>query len=293
MVSIHPHLAAGQMNREFPSLVAQTGSLLYRRMAFCGRREGWSRAKNSAASRLPIGETAGWQPALRVLSRILYPPRWCLWILFIFATVVSHAADYDAQFNKWFEVQTNLQSWAGDFTQTRSLKVLAQPLVSAGKVWVKPGEFRWELGQPVQTIVLRRPDQLLIVYPRLKRAEKYPLDGVPSGPMKDALSLLDASLPRDRATMEQNFRLLSATETNSILQMTLQPRSDSARKFIGEIVIGFHTNDFTIAVTEMKFADGSSLRNDFTNVVLNVPIEPKMFTVELPLDYTVVEPLKK
>jgi outer membrane lipoprotein-sorting protein len=208
------------------------------------------------------------------------------------AVLAASAADYDAQFNKWFEVQTNLQSWSADFTQTRSLKVLAQPLVSTGKVWVKPGKFRWELGQPVQTIMLRRPGQLLIVYPRLKRAEKYPLDAVPTGPMKDALALLDASLPRDRATMEKNFRLLSATETNSILQMTLQPRSDSARKFIGEVVIGFHANDFTIAATEMKFADGSILRNDFTNVVLNLPIEPGMFEAELPPDYTVVEPLK-
>ena len=226
------------------------------------------------------------------MTRIIRALRCGFWILIFLAVTVSHAADYYAQFNKWFEVQTNLQSWAGDFTQTRSLKVLARPLVTAGKVWVKPGQFRWELGQPVQTIVLRRPDQLLIVYPRLKRAEKYPLDGVPTGPMKDALALLDASLPRDRATMEQHFRLLSATETNSILQMTLLPRSDSARKFISEIVIGFHTNDFTIAATEMKFADGSSLRNDFTNVVLNLPVEPRMFEAELPPDYTVVEPLK-
>ena len=226
------------------------------------------------------------------IIRLFRTLRCGFWILFCLTTTVSHAAGYDAQFDKWFAVQTNLQSWSADFTQTRSLKVLAQPLVSTGKVWVKPGEFRWELGQPAQTIVLRRPDQLLIIYPRLKRAEKYPLDAVPTGPMKDALALLDASLPRDRATMEKNFRLLSATETNSILQMTLQPRSDSARKFIGEIVIGFHTNDFTIAATEMKFADGSSLRNDFTNVVLNQPIEPKMFEAELPPDYTVVEPLK-
>jgi outer membrane lipoprotein-sorting protein len=203
------------------------------------------------------------------------------------------AADYDAQFNQWFAVQTNLQSWAGDFTQTRTLTVLNQPLVSQGKVWVKPGQFRWELGQPVQTIVLRTPEQLLIVYPRLKRAEKYPLDAVPTGPMRDALALLDASLPRDRATMEKSFALLSAMETNSILQMTLQPRSVEARKFIGQIVIGFHTNDFTIALTEMKFADGSKLHNDFTNVVLNAPIEAKKFEADLPADYTVSEPLKK
>ena len=209
------------------------------------------------------------------------------------AGVTVSAADYDAQFNQWFEVQTNLQSWSADFTQTRTLTVLNQPLVSPGKVWVARGEFRWELGQPVQTIMVRRPDQLLIIYPRFKRAEKYPLDAIPSGPMKDALALLDASLPRDRATMEKNFRLLSATETNSILQMTLQPRSDAARQFISEVVIGFHTNDFIIAATEMKFADGSSLRNDFTNVVVNQPIDLKLFEADVPPDYTVVEPLKQ
>src|ERR1035441_3011894 len=213
-------------------------------------------------------------------------------IMFFLAALGLRGADYDAQFNKWFEVQTNLQSWAGDFTQTRTLTVLNQPLVSHGKVWVRPGEFRWELGQPAQTIVLRRPGQLLIVYALLDRAEKYPLDAVPTGPMKDALALLDASLPRDRATMEKSFRLLSATETNYILQMTLQPRSEAARKFIGQIVIGFRTNDFTIAVTEMKFADGSKLHNDFTNVVLNQPLAAELFEAKLPPDYTVAEPLK-
>ena len=213
--------------------------------------------------------------------------------LFFAAAGIVRAAEYDAMFDKWFEVQTNLQSWSGEFTQTRTLTVLNQPLVSAGKVWVRTGEFRWELGQPAQTIVLREPHELLIVYPLLKRAEKYPLDGVPPGPLKDALSLLDATLPRDRATMEKQFHLLSAAMTNSVMQMTLQPNSASARKFIGEVVIGFHTNDFSIAATQMKFADGSTLRNDFTNVVLNAPIDAKLFTTDLPADYVVSEPLKK
>jgi len=213
--------------------------------------------------------------------------------LFFLGTTLARAADYDAQFNKWFEVQTNLQSWSGDFTQTRILTVLNQPLLSPGKVWVQRGEFRWELGNPVQTVVLRTPDQLLILYPRLKRAEKYPLGAVPSGPMKDALALLDASLPRDRASMEEHFRLVSAALTNSTLQMTLQPRSEAARKFIGQVVIGFHTNDFIIANTEMKFADGSRLQNAFTNIVVNQPFSPDLFKPKLPPDYTVVEPLKQ
>ncbi len=272
MVSIYSHLGIVE---------ALKCDALKRRFGSAARRSRFQRADMFAYSKRFNAST---------LQRFTI---FCLWLLPLWGASVCRAQNNDAQIARWFEVQTNLQSWSADFTQTRLLKVLSQPLVSTGKVWVTPGEFRWELGQPVQTIVLRQPDQLLIVYPRLKRAEKYPLDGVPSGPLKDALALLDASLPRDRAAMEKNFRLLSATETNSVLQMTLQPRSDSARKFIGEILIGFHTNDFSIAATEMKFADGSSLRNDFTNVVLNQPVDPGLFEMKLPPDYSVVEPLNR
>jgi outer membrane lipoprotein-sorting protein len=275
MVSIHSHLAEGRVM----SLLKVPGFLNF------------NRNLNPDLSRQSgIG--------MKMKGRIMIKRKvsglvGCGMVALCAMAAVAHAADTDAQFNEWFEVQTNLHSWSADFTQTRTLKVLNQPLVSTGKVWVTPGEFRWELGQPVQTIVLRRPDQLLIIYPRLKQAEKYPIGAVPTGPIKDALALLDATLPRDRSTMEKNFSLLSAAETNSMLQMTLQPRSDSARKFISEIRISFHTNDFTIAATEMEFADGSTLRNDFTNVVLNQPIDPAQFEAKLPPDFTVVEPLKQ
>ncbi len=273
MVSIYSHLAEGRVAsflraRRFPSL--------NRNLKLSPPSEVGIRIKNKIMIKRKIAGLLG-----------------CSLVALSAVTTVAQETGANAQFNKWFEAQTNIQSWSADFIQTRTLKVLNQPLVSTGKVWVTPGEFRWELGQPVQTIVLRQPDQLLIIYPRLKQAEKYPLGAVPTGPIQDALALLDATLPRDRATMEKNFRLLSAAETNSMLQMTLRPRSDSARKFISEIVIGFHTNDFTIATTEMKFADGSSLRNDFTNVVMNQPIDPAQFEAKLPPDFTVVEPLKR
>ncbi len=218
-----------------------------------------------------------------------------LWVLPCLAATILHAHEdeYDVQFNKWFAAQTNMQSWSGDFTQTRSLMALAEPLKSAGKIWVRPGQFRWELGQPPQTIVVRNPDELLIMYPRFKRAEVYALDKIPPGPIKDAMALLDVSIPRDRATMEEHFQLLSATITNSVLQMTLQPKSTSARQFIGAVVIGFHTNDYVIAASQMNFSDGSTLRNDFTNVIFNQPMDPKLFETNLPPDYSVVEPLNQ
>ena len=203
-------------------------------------------------------------------------------------------APSDALLDRWISAQTNLHTWTADCTQTRSLKVLSQPLVSSGKVWVMvPDRFRWELGQPAQTIALRQPDQLLIIYPRLKRVEKYPLRGAQPGPWKDALALLEASFPRSRADLESRFRVLSVTETNAMIQVTLQPKSASARKFMAEIQVSVSTNDFSPLATELRFSDGSSMRNDFTNVVVNAPLGPELFDAKLDPDFSVVEPLRQ
>ncbi len=199
-----------------------------------------------------------------------------------------------ALLDRWISAQTNLHTWTADSTQTRSLKVLSQPLVSKGKVWVMvPDRFRWELGQPVQTAALRQPDQMLIIYPRLKRVEKYPLHGVQAGPWKDALALLDASFPRSRADLESRFRVTSVIETNSLIQVTLQPKSAFARKFMAEIQVNLSTNDFSPLATELRFSDGSSMRNDFTNGVVNAPLAPELFDAKLDPDFSVVEPLRQ
>lgn len=200
----------------------------------------------------------------------------------------------DDLLDRWFAAQSRLVTWSADLTQTRSLTMLAQPLVSSGKVWIQaPDRFRLELGQPAQTIAIRQPEQLLILYPRLKRAEKYPLTHVPPGPWKDALALLETSFPRNRATLEAAFQVVSVTETNSIARVALHPRSASARKFMTDIFIGFRTTDFSLVSTELRFADGSSMRNDFTNAVLNPVLAPDQFEAKLPAEFTVVEPLKQ
>ncbi len=205
----------------------------------------------------------------------------------------AYAQDTNLLLDRWFAAQANLQSWSADLIQTRCLKVLAQPLVSTGKVWVQmPDRFRWELGQPPQTVALRQPGQLLIVYPRLKRAEKYSLTNLPPGPWRDALALVDASFPRSRAASEALFRLHSVTATNASAQVALQPKSPSARKFIAELLVTFCTNDLSLASTELRFADGSSLRNDFTNTVRNLSLDAGLFDWKLPPDFTVVEPLR-
>src|SRR5215831_15574805 len=87
---------------------------------------------------------------------LLGPPRLC--------------AEVGPLLTSWLAAQTNIHSWSADFIQTRVLKSLAQPLTATGHVWFAfPNRFRWELGNPPQTIAVREAGELLIVYPKLKR----------------------------------------------------------------------------------------------------------------------------
>lgn len=195
---------------------------------------------------------------------------------------------------QWLAAQTNLRTWSADLTQTRQLKTLTHPLVSTGHVWfAAPNKFRWEIGSPAQTIAVRSGEEMFVIYPRLKRAEKYPLTGDRMGPWKDTLGLLEAGFPRSEAEIERQFRVAQVTTSHDIQSLHLEPRSASARKMMPRIVVSFSTNDFTLRATELHFGDGSVMRNDFRNGKINPALDDTLFQPNLTADVKVVEPMKR
>jgi len=203
-------------------------------------------------------------------------------------------ADTNTVINGWLTAQTNLVTWQADLFQTRTFKTLTQPLVATGRVWfARPNQFRWEIGSPAQTLALRRADELFVIYPRLKRAERYPLGTNATGRWRDALDLLETGFPSNRAELNARFRVASLTETNGIWQLALQPSSTAARRMILEVRVGLEMNGFSLSSTELVFADGSRMRNDFTNAVLNPKLEAAVFDWKPPPDFKLVEPLAR
>ena len=76
------------------------------------------------------------------------------------------AANADSVLAAWLNAQTNVQTWSASVIQTRALKSLTRPLTATGHVWfAAPNRFRWELGDPPQTIAVRQADQMLVIYP--------------------------------------------------------------------------------------------------------------------------------
>lgn len=214
---------------------------------------------------------------------------------FLLLGVVDVAAsDASASVTSWLNAQTNMQTWTADVLQTRNLKSLARPLSKEGRVWfAAPDRFRWEIGSPAETIAVRKPDEMLVVYPRLKRAERFPLDQQNAGPFKDTLALLDAGFPRSRADLDSRFNIASQSLSNEVCTLILQPKSPSARRMMPELRIAFGTNDWTLRSTELKFADGSTMHNAFRNPKLNPPVAENLFNPVIEPDIKVVEPMKK
>ena len=225
-------------------------------------------------------------PALKWLSL-------AAWFFLLFTAVNIRADTADAVLDRWLAAQKNLTSWSADFVQTRHLKALVQPLTAPGRLWfVAPDKFRWELGSPVQSIALRADADLLVLAPKLKRAERYSLTELQKGPLKDALALLDTGFPREPADFRRRFNLLALTETNATYAFHLQPKAATVRRLLPELTVVVATNDFALAATELVFADGSRLRNDFTNAVKNPAVDAALFTPTLDATWKVTEPMK-
>ena len=219
---------------------------------------------------------------------------WVNWLagcFFLGAALSARGSDTTGIINGWLARQTNVQTWTADFTQTRNLKSLAQPLVSTGQVWfAAPHNFRWELGGN-QTIAIRKGENMLVVYPRLKRAERYDFENSKGGHWRDTLALLQTGFPRSEQELRQQFNILGISPEEGLYQLALQPKSPSARKMMPQINVFISRGDLTLAGTELVFADESRMRNDFRDIKTNVNITGQ-FEYELPPEFKLVEPLE-
>ncbi len=233
-----------------------------------------------------------WQIAFRTRRPVI------LAFVLLSSFVIRHssflqAAEPTPLLASWLAAQTNIHTWSADLVQTRSLKTFNQPFTNHGGVWFAPPDrFRWELGAPAATLAVRQPAQLLVLYPKLHRAERYPLNGAQTGPWKDALALLEAGFPRSASELGARFKVLSQTLTNDLCEIALAPRSASARRMMPQFKISFATNTFALRATELHFADGSTLRNDFSGSKLNQKLDDALFAPSLD-GFEIVEPLKK
>ncbi len=306
MVPLHSHLAQIDCRRIPAQLDFQAGPyppaiLIMGLERGCVLRTSRSNTGTSKTCESPKAAAgAPHTAALRKMRIAAYPRRrWLICFMFlatamftVFAGRASEAVPATV-LSRFLAGQTNVQTWSADFVQVRTLKALTQPLRTPGHLWfAAPNRFRWELGRPAQTIAVRREHEMLVLYPRLKRAERYSLAKESPAAWRDALALLDAGFPRSAAEIESRFRILDERLTDNLATVVLEPKSPAARRFMSKLRLIIDPASLELKATELEFADGSTLRNEYAQGVANGPLDEKLFQPEISPAFKIVEPLK-
>lgn len=194
----------------------------------------------------------------------------------------------------WLEQQAKIRTWSADVVQIRNLKSLTRPLKSRGRVWFcLPNRFRWQLGDPPRTIAVRKEDELLIIYPRLKQVERFAAGEAVDPAWKQALALLEVGFPRDAETFFSQYELLSTRRLKRSWKFELRPAAEVARRLLDRVTVEVAVDDYALLSTELVFPDGSTMTNQFIHHQLNPELEETFFDFQIEEGYTVVNPLQE
>jgi outer membrane lipoprotein-sorting protein len=194
----------------------------------------------------------------------------------------------------WLDHQAKIKTWSADVVQVRNLKSLVRPLKSRGQVWfIQPNRFRWQLGDPPRTIAVRKDDELLVIYPRLKQVERFAGGKDLDPAWKQVLALLEVGFPSDADTFFEQYELVSTKRLKKSWQFELRPAAETARRLLDRVTLEISERDYALLSTELAFPDGSTMRNEFIHRQLNPILEEGVFDFTIEEGYTIVNPLQK
>lgn len=191
---------------------------------------------------------------------------------------------------RWITHQEDFRAVTADFRQTRALRALKSPLASEGRLWFKaPSSFRWEIGTPAKTIVLRQGESLFLIQPAKKRVERSLAEGRLDKPSPmQALGMMSFPFARDFGDFQRTFETLSIATEGNRCHLEVLPRDAQARKFLSALKIDFNTTNGHLLGFEIATKEGSSLRNEFSNVAVNPKIPASVFEFDF-TGYKVVD----
>ena len=178
----------------------------------------------------------------------------------------------------WIERQHEIRSLSADFVQTRSLHSLQSPIKNKGHIWlVKPNLFRWQLGDPPKTIVLRKGKEIDLISP-LKRQVRAldPQDAKRQLGMQGA-AMMDTPVAKSYSDFVSRFEILKVQSTNGRCEIWILPKEDGARKFLERISLTFKVMDGHLLAFGLRLRSGAAIENEFSQVEINQPIPRSVF----------------
>lgn len=190
---------------------------------------------------------------------------------------------------RWMKAAEKVHSVEAEFEQLRRLSTVKVPLRKSGKLWIdRTGLFRWQVGDPPQTLVIRGADgAVTVVDGRKKTAQVW---------------TREALMEEEKAGRGQGFAMLQSMQTPSledfesrfdiqgiekvegaadVWKLALSLKDRKASVFVRQIEMILDASQGTLQRLTMVMRDKSSLTTEVRSHRLNGSIPSGVFKPDL------------
>lgn len=184
-----------------------------------------------------------------------------------------------------------LTNFIAEVAQTKTMQILQRPIVSKAKLWFeKPNLFRWEVVEPVQSLIVSDGKSLWMHYPEFQQAERYPLGDprLTNGPAKTMGVMLGASPAALTNTCD-----ISMFASPHCYRLEVVPRDPNEKQLLSRLVLDFDRENFAIRRTVIESANGDRTENRFTITEVNADMSESLFRFTPPPDTKIARPFAK
>jgi outer membrane lipoprotein-sorting protein len=197
-----------------------------------------------------------------------------------FASVLLHATPsspspdlFDEIYARGRGIETSLKTVTARFTETTTSSLLSRPLVAQGTLAVeRPSKIVLRYAEPEQRTVLIDRNRLTLLWPSRsirqqsdiaasqRRIEKYFLDKSPD-------------------ELRRNFTIaaVEAEDRAGTWRVTMVPKRKQIQQGLTRLELWIDRTSLLLAAMRMTFPNADTKLMVFENVVVNGPVDPKIF----------------
>jgi outer membrane lipoprotein-sorting protein len=200
------------------------------------------------------------------------------------ASAVTDPVEVNALLQRFDEAQMRSQTLIASFVERKRLHLLVDEQVQSGTFYyTKPDRFLWEYTQPDGKVILISSEQLLIYYPKLKKAEEVDI----SRYSKRIMRFFGLGQPTAELRKYYDLTLAEDPQVPDTYLLLLDPIKKRVAKRLDSIRIWIDRDLMIPRQIEYVEADGDSTRFLFRNIEINSTISPARYDVKIPPDVQV------
>jgi len=195
------------------------------------------------------------------------------------APAASGAPSLDEILSRFDRAQTGIRTMTANFTETKDLKLLREPVVSKGKFYyTRPNDILWEYTDPTAKVFLIRKDELLAYYPQQRRAERVDISRFQSRLLKVfGIGQLSEDLNK-----YYDLALAPKQPAPGLYDLILTPRRRMVKKRIAQVRFWIDAKSFLPVRMEYFEQDGDRTILSFDETHVNAAIDEATYRIELP-----------